>query len=360
MRKSGRVRLSDLRRVHRLVHNCRDVGHDARAWSAVLVSGLTRLVEAQVASAVEMGFEAPGIPPRLVQTADCGWLTPAHRESWDQHYTRGQKFRQFAVYQRFTALQTALTTRGREQLVSDAEWYRSEEFNDFHRSMGIDDILASMVRTDDPPGLMGFTIFRALNQERFGAWERRVVRVLHQELSLHVGSALARVGQRPELDLPPRLRETLRCLLEGDSEKQAALRLGLSTLTVHLRQGPLPALSRLEPGRADGLLPPQLRVPVASGRRPGLRPRGQLTRTVIVVVTRRVSDGDRNAHCPSSSGVRTVAITRCQSASRPCRSAPKAALKRATVRSARGRVSGSGVRSRSRNVRNCAGCSRRR
>jgi DNA-binding CsgD family transcriptional regulator len=33
--------------------------------------------------------------------------------------------------------------------------------------------------------------------------------------------------------LPPRVRETLRCLLEGDGEKQSAARMGLSTETVH-------------------------------------------------------------------------------------------------------------------------------
>ena len=35
------------------------------------------------------------------------------------------------------------------------------------------------------------------------------------------------------LELPPRLGQTLRCLLEGDSEKQVASRLGLSRSTIH-------------------------------------------------------------------------------------------------------------------------------
>jgi DNA-binding NarL/FixJ family response regulator len=37
---------------------------------------------------------------------------------------------------------------------------------------------------------------------------------------------------RPDV-LPPRLRQTLHCLLEGDSEKQVAARLGLSQATTH-------------------------------------------------------------------------------------------------------------------------------
>jgi DNA-binding NarL/FixJ family response regulator len=34
-------------------------------------------------------------------------------------------------------------------------------------------------------------------------------------------------------DLSPRLRQTLACLLQGDSEKQVAARLGLSPATTH-------------------------------------------------------------------------------------------------------------------------------
>jgi DNA-binding CsgD family transcriptional regulator len=233
MRKSGRVRLSDLRRAYRLIHDCRDVGHDVKAWKTVLVEGLTRLVEAQVAAAGEIGAETPGQPPRLVQTADCGWLEPVHRENWDRHYTRGQKFRGLPTFQRFQELQSALTTRSREQLVSDSDWYRSDEFNVFHRSMGVDDILASAARSHDPPGLLGFTIFRALDQKRFGAWERRLVRLFHRELTGHVGTSLARAQASPPRLLPPRLQETLDCLREGCSEKQAARRLGISPHTVH-------------------------------------------------------------------------------------------------------------------------------
>jgi DNA-binding CsgD family transcriptional regulator len=198
----------------------------------VFVRGLTRLVNAQIAAAVEIGAETQGHPPRLVQIADCGWLAPVHRENWDFHYTRGQKFRRLPVYQRFAAFQGALNTKSREQLVPDAEWYRSVEFNVFHRSMGIDDILPSLTRTDDPPGLLGFVLLRGLGRERFGAGERRLARLFHGELIRQVGTSLARTHARSP-HLPPRLQQTLDCLLEGDSEKQAALRLRLSPHTVH-------------------------------------------------------------------------------------------------------------------------------
>ncbi len=53
------------------------------------------------------------------------------------------------------------------------------------------------------------------------------------ELSRYVGTALSlEVGGAFD-QLPSRVRQTLECLLEGDSEKQVAKRLGLSQHTVH-------------------------------------------------------------------------------------------------------------------------------
>ena len=233
MRKSGRVRFSDLRQAYRLIHECRDVGHDPEAWPKHLVGGLTRLVDGQVCVANEIGVERPGLPRRLVHWADCGWLSPDHGQNWKKQYTVGQEFRKMATFQRFAAFQTSLTTKSREQLVGDADWYKSDEFNVFHRSMGIDDIMASFARTEDPPGFLGFAIFRALGREPFRAWERRLIHLFHREFGRYLDTALVREPGGLSRRLPPRLRETLRCLLEGDSEKQAALRLGLSRHTVH-------------------------------------------------------------------------------------------------------------------------------
>ena len=48
-----------------------------------------------------------------------------------------------------------------------------------------------------------------------------------------MGGVLLREPDRALTGLPPRLRQVLGCLLEGDSEKQVAARLGLSRPTVH-------------------------------------------------------------------------------------------------------------------------------
>jgi DNA-binding CsgD family transcriptional regulator len=60
-----------------------------------------------------------------------------------------------------------------------------------------------------------------------------VLNFFHGELGPLVGHALVSATEPALERLSPRLRQTLRCLMEGDSEKQVAARLGLSPATAH-------------------------------------------------------------------------------------------------------------------------------
>jgi hypothetical protein len=271
MRKSGRVRFSDLRRAYRLIHDCRDVGHDPGAWPAVLVEGLARLVDANVVTAGELRPGLHGVPARIFELADRGWSSPTARGSWRQRYVNDQEFRQMPAFQRYAALPGGLVTRSREQLVDGGEWYGSEEFNEYHRSFEVDDILASRTMIGGPPGLLGFHMLRGMGRERFVARERRLVRLFHRELIRHVGTSLARTPAGPPL-LPPRLQETLNCLLEGDSEKLVALADGAQHAhRPPVRQGPLPTPRRQHSGRAHGPLPATRRCEWARSNAPAGR-----------------------------------------------------------------------------------------
>jgi hypothetical protein len=60
------------------------------------------------------------------------------------------------------------------------------------------------------------------------------VRLAHAEVGHLIGPVLVRSSELlPPSRLPPHVREVLTCLLEGDSEKQVAGRMGLSIATVH-------------------------------------------------------------------------------------------------------------------------------
>jgi DNA-binding NarL/FixJ family response regulator len=60
-------------------------------------------------------------------------------------------------------------------------------------------------------------------------------RRLLADLCRLIGNHLSSVDQPdPQTDLSPRMRQTLQSLLAGDSEKQAATKLGVSQNTVHV------------------------------------------------------------------------------------------------------------------------------
>jgi DNA-binding CsgD family transcriptional regulator len=74
---------------------------------------------------------------------------------------------------------------------------------------------------------------RALGDKPFGDREYRLMRLLNVELAQLLGMRLARLGEPTVTDLPPRQREVLVCLMNGDTERQAARKLGISPHTVH-------------------------------------------------------------------------------------------------------------------------------
>jgi DNA-binding CsgD family transcriptional regulator len=170
---------------------------------------------------------------KTILHADVGWSTAEQRARWYQSYHVEGNARRSITFQRFVALPGSLLTRTREQLMGDAEWYRCAEFQEMHRYFGVDDLLVSAKRTKHPPMVFALFTVRDLGEKRHGEREQRLVHLFHHELSRYVGTALALAHDEVFATLPPRLRQTLECLLEGDSEKQAALRMGLSRHTVH-------------------------------------------------------------------------------------------------------------------------------
>jgi DNA-binding CsgD family transcriptional regulator len=243
MSKSNRIRLRELRQAYRLLHECRDLGHDPRTWHEHMLVGLLRLVGgAMAASGVIHAPTTAKEPPTLVHMAEVG------DERWPRHcsdFARNGVLTHCISYQRFSQQLAGklvrrgsaprgelLLTRSNGQLMSRTEWERSLEFNDVHKPFGLDDALTTC-HLVSPSVIYGLTLHRSLDDRPFGSHERRLLHLFHQELARYVGTALCWEPDPGFSHLPPRLRQTLSCLLEGDSEKQVAAHLGLSRHTVH-------------------------------------------------------------------------------------------------------------------------------
>jgi DNA-binding CsgD family transcriptional regulator len=127
----------------------------------------------------------------------------------------------------------ALVTRTRSQLVADDDWYLSATFNQHFKVGEIDHQMVSVNRVSESGATSLIALNRALGDRDFTLRERRLLNFLHVELGRLIAGPLVSALEPNATQLSPRLRQTLECLLEGDSEKQVAARLGLSTATVH-------------------------------------------------------------------------------------------------------------------------------
>jgi DNA-binding CsgD family transcriptional regulator len=173
--------------------------------------------------------ETPGM---MFQIMGHGWTSQDAFKIWSSHIASGE-YQKEPIFRSIQAFVSRRGMCGRDQAVDNQTWSAAPVRNEIFRSCEIDEFLATF---HDLPGgerQSFISLYRPLGDGAFRRRDRRLVRLFHQELARHFGAALATLDDPSPAGLTPRLRDTLRCLLEGDSEKQAALRLGLSTLTVH-------------------------------------------------------------------------------------------------------------------------------
>jgi DNA-binding CsgD family transcriptional regulator len=231
MGKSDLLRVQDVRDAYRLIGECRDLGSDPALWQTRVLEGVCQVVGASAGAGGEGIFARPVHPIRPFSFLDIGFDT------------RGRE--RLVAYRReigpegdpiFRAIRNTLglvVTRTRSQLVSDAEWYRSASFNYYRKPCGVDHCLTSVCRVSDDGAVSVITGHRGIGERDFSPREVRLMEFFHAELRPLIGRQLVSASEPGPWTLAPRLRETLACLMEGDSEKQVAARLGISHATVH-------------------------------------------------------------------------------------------------------------------------------
>lgn len=226
MAKSRRLTLAQVRAVGRLVDECRERGDNPRAWKAHLLDGLARLVPGAYLTTGELGPPGP-TGPRMLAFDDLG-ATPALR-AWQERVQAGE-YGANPVGLLVAGLPGRCKTRRRRDVMTDREWYGSAFYTDWTSPTRIDDGILSLYLLDGGGAFM-ISPTRATGDRPFERRDAKLVHLLQLELAPHLGRSLATSGD-PAARLSPRLRQTLDCLLDGDSEKEAALRMGISAATV--------------------------------------------------------------------------------------------------------------------------------
>lgn len=270
---SERIRLNDVRRLFRLIGEVRELGADPARWRPHLLERLARIARADLIVSSEVHFRTTSAPGVLAVT-DIGWVLEAGGEPWQ---VRTERVERPENYWLAITASTAANTAAAATNANTAAAAASTATATIPAAASTATIASSSPRSassagpavvDDAPaklrpgdrvvpvtpavplrGGKGFILSQyplahlgavdQLGLHRFGTArpftpaDHKLVRLFHVELGrLWRGDALRRAAD-PAHTLPPRLSETLRGILAGDSEKQIAFALGLSQHTVH-------------------------------------------------------------------------------------------------------------------------------
>lgn len=236
MQKSSRLRLADFGAISKLIGECRDLGDDREAWWGHLLSTLGHLVDSECSCTGEMAgcrslklknlgvafsFRDPGI-----LTSD---LDPATAEllSEPKHWPALTQFHKCSRDHGGACLT-------RKDFIDDRAW---KSMPDYHMTMEIGGVDHRMwcfrPIPDRPDENFGAIFYRVAGRRDFAPRDRAVVGLACELLAPMVGGPLARVAEPSPRDLAPQVRRVLRCLLEGDSDRQIAARMKISVHTVN-------------------------------------------------------------------------------------------------------------------------------
>lgn len=234
MGDSTHLRARAFRTILRLVGECRDLGSDPIAWRLHLLTELCAELGARVGAGGEStGFARGQFLP--ISTVDVGWENDAQRQAMFEWMEVQARTPISSGLRPLTdPTHESLVVRGVTGLYQDDQSNLRDRFYDCFQRAGLADLMVSHQRISfDEDRCCGLTVMRDPGEVKFSDRDKTFLVAVHCEIAPLVGRQLASAQEPSRLELSPRRRQVLDCLLEGDSEKQIAARLGLTTRTVN-------------------------------------------------------------------------------------------------------------------------------
>lgn len=237
MADSTCISLDDVRAITRIIGECRELGDDPYVWRQHFLSSLGHLVGAELMLGGEVGGAIAGdvrVPGGTAWGFEHGFKLEGYLALGEIFAEGPMKSEMFStLINNVVAKPETGTTFARQQVLSDHEWDRSFDKRRICASLGNEDCLHSLHPTEKADYFDSITVGRAPGRRKFGEREVALVQLVHSEVARMVGGALAEFHEPAPSQLPPRVRQVLHCLLEGDGDKQIAARLELSIYTVN-------------------------------------------------------------------------------------------------------------------------------
>ncbi len=122
----------------------------------------------------------------------------------------------------------------RRDLVPDNVWYASDNVINCRRPGGVDDELLAAAPASEPGLYYATSFHKALDAPAFSVRDRDMLFLLVTSIAwLFEDLSLEQTGASLLSSLTPKMQLSLAAMLAGDSEKQAARRLGVTSHTIH-------------------------------------------------------------------------------------------------------------------------------
>jgi DNA-binding CsgD family transcriptional regulator len=221
MAEPRRLRLRDVRDVFRLIGEVRELGADPKVWRPHMVKRLLHLLGAEIVVSSEVHAQTTRVPGKL-KVIDLGWGCDGDDNLWEIHSERDDE-----------NLEEWRIAAGQppEDRAPDAEV--DVPVRPIKTVYGGKSFVLSQYPLPHINAVDQLGIHRAFGSAPFSSAEHRLIRLFHSELGRLWRKDVLRAAKDPQLDLPPRLSQTLTELLSGKSEKEIAARLELSRHTIH-------------------------------------------------------------------------------------------------------------------------------
>jgi DNA-binding CsgD family transcriptional regulator len=130
------------------------------------------------------------------------------------------------------AIPGRVITLARRDAIADADWFNSEHFNRLRKPLGLGPTLYVKIVAQSIERETMVILCRELGGEPFNERDAYLADLCLSEMAWPFTPEMTYTD--PTVDnLQPRLKKVMKLLLEGDSEKQVAYKLGLSPHTVH-------------------------------------------------------------------------------------------------------------------------------
>jgi len=235
MGASSALRAEDWRILIRLVGECRELGDEPHTWRAHFARQVGRRIGGDLCYFGELaGCDIQ--KPKDLGVTEWGWDAGFDRASWlamlrDLHDKASVPITVLTYLEKLREENGVCLARS--DVLTEREWARSDDAR-ISEAIGTDHAVFCFRSIPGVAGVHSALQFhREANRRDFSRRDAAFVRESHAALIALVGGPLARFNEPSSRDLPVRVRRVLACLLEGDGDKQIAVRLGLSAHTVN-------------------------------------------------------------------------------------------------------------------------------